>query len=317
MIRGTGTQTKNVIDDRDPLTGFKLLKAAGFDHCDFSLNSYLLNTNLYKERVNKFFDASVRELKEYFRPLKEAAAESGININQMHMPYPVYVPSAGKEINDYLLYEVAPKSMEICGYLECPAIVVHGLKLRQYLGSESAEWERTEEFLDTLLPMAKDMGVVICIENLYNGVNGHMTDGPGTDADLSAMRIDSINEKYGAEVLGFCYDVGHANLLGIDHRRFINILGKRIRVLHIHDNDGMADLHQLPFTFTKTRENEPSTDWDGFLHGLADIDFDGVLSFETAPVLSSFPEELKKEVLQLISATGRYFIKKTEQYGRR
>ena len=307
MIRGIGTQTKNVIDDTEPIAGFQLLRDTGFDSCDFSLNSYLLNTDLYRERVNKFFDAPIDELKDYFRPQKEAAAGAGIVINQMHMPYPIYVPGAAKEINTYLLDEVAPKSMEICAYLECPAIVVHGLKLRQHLGSEEAEWQRTEAFLDTVLPMAKEMGIVVCIENLYNGVNGHMTEGPGTDARISAERIDSINERYGAGVLGFCFDTGHANLLGIDMRKFIVTLGKRIKVLHIHDNDGISDLHQLPFTFTRTRENEPSTDWKGFIQGMADIDFDGVLSFETAPVLSAFPEEMKADALRLIAATGRYF----------
>lgn len=307
MIHGIGTQTKNVIDDKDPLSGFRMLKETGFDYCDFSLNKYLLNTDLYKERLNKFFDASADEFKEYFRPHKEAAAEAGIIINQMHMPYPVYVPGADRGVNDYLLHDVAPKSMDICAFFECPVIVIHGFKLRKHLGSEEAEWERTEEFLDSILPAAAENGVTVCIENLYNGVNGHMTEGPGSDADLSAERIDRINERYGAEVLGFCFDTGHANLLGIDMRRFINVLGKRIKVLHIHDNDGVADLHQLPFTFTRTRENKPSTDWDGFLKGLVDIDFDGVLSFETAPVLSSFPEEMKPEVLRLISATGRHF----------
>ncbi len=307
MIKGIGTQTKNVIDDRDPLPGFRLLKETGFDYCDFSLNQYLLNTDLYNEQLNKFFDSPIDELKNFFKPQKDAAKEAGININQMHMPYPVYVPGAKPGINRYLLKEVAPKSMEICSYLECPAIVVHGLKMRKYLGSEAAEWEETEEFLDTILPMAMDMGITVCIENLYNGVAGHMTEGPGTDAHISAERIDRINEKYGAEVLGFCFDTGHANLLGIDFRRFLNILGNRVTVLHIHDNDGTADLHQLPYTFTRTRENKPSTDWDGFLQGLSDIDFDGVLSFETAPVLSSFPEEMKADALRLIAATGRYF----------
>ena len=66
--------------------------------------------------LNKFFDASVHELKEYFRPVKEAAAESGININQMHMPYPVYVPNGKNGINEFLWNEVVVKSMEICRF---------------------------------------------------------------------------------------------------------------------------------------------------------------------------------------------------------
>lgn len=28
------------------------------------------------------------------------------------------------------------------------------------------------------------------------------------------------------------------------------------------------DLHQIPFTFTRSRENVSSTDWEGFIRGL-------------------------------------------------
>ena len=87
-------------------------------------------------------------------------------------------------------------------------------------------------------------------------------------------------------------------------------LGEHLKVLHIHDNDGVADLHQLPFTFAKTRENLPSTDWDGFIKGLRRIHFDKVLSFETAPVLTTFPDEMKAETLGFIYQIGKCFKNK-------
>ena len=78
-------------------------------------------------------------------------------------------------------------------------------------------------------------------------------------------------------------------------------------MLHMHDNDGIADLHQVPYTFTRTRENDSILDWEGFIRGLSSIGFNDVLSFETAPVLKSFPEELKEDALGFINAIGRYF----------
>ena len=132
------------------------------------------------------------------------------------------------------------------------------------------------------------------------------------NAKKASERIDRFNEKYHAEVLGFCFDTGHANLVGIDFEDFITTLGFRLKVLHIHDNDGIADLHQIPYTFTKTRENRVSTDWEGFIGGLKRIHFDKVLSFETAPVLSSFPEEMREEALKFIAKIGRYFAERVE-----
>lgn len=127
----------------------------------------------------------------------------------------------------------------------------------------------------------------------------------------AAERIDRINEKYHAEVLGFCFDTGHANLLGLDFENFLTTLGHRLKVLHIHDNDGIGDLHQIPYTFTRNRENKPSTDWEAFFRGLRKSGFDKVLSFETAPVLTAFPEALKQNVLDFLAAVGKKWLNKS------
>ncbi len=305
-----GVQSKNVVFDEAPAKGFALLKKSGFDCCDFSLNSYLNNTSLYREERNRFFDKSIKELEDFFKPHKEGAQAAGIRINQMHMPYPIYIPGVKQELNDYLWSEVALKSMEVCRFLECKNIVVHGFKLTKFLGSEEAQWLKTKEFIEYLAPIAKEYGITVCMENLYNGFGAHKVEGPGCNPYRAVKRIDEINEKYGAEVLGFCYDTGHGNLVGLDPYKFITTLGKRLKVLHMHENDGIADLHQLPFTFTRTRENTSVLDWDGVLRGLSEVGFDSVLSFETAPVLDCFPEELKEDALQLIAKIGRYFAGK-------
>ena len=51
-----GVQSKNIISDDYPIEGFEMLKRAGFNCCDFSLNSYLSNEMLYQYRRNDFFD---------------------------------------------------------------------------------------------------------------------------------------------------------------------------------------------------------------------------------------------------------------------
>ena len=308
-----GVQTKNIVSDSCPEEGFALLKRTGFSCADFSLNSYLTNSSLYQSELNPFFDQSMAELEQFFHPHKAGAKAAGIYINQMHMPYPIYVPKADKEINEYLRNQVAPKSMAICAFFGCPNIVVHGFKLAQFLGTEEEEWKYTEQFLDSIAPLAKEMGITICIENLYGGIGGHIVEGPCCDVRKAVERIDRMNDKYHAQVLGFCFDTGHANLVGLDFERFLTALGDRLKVLHIHDNDGIADLHQIPFTFTRTRENLSSTDWEGFLRGMRAIHYKETLSFETAPVLTAFPEAMKEEVLSFIARIGQYFGSEIER----
>ncbi len=274
-----GVQSRNIVFDENPSEGFEKLKKAGFTCCDFSLNEYLLNKALYRWERNTFFDKTDAELEEHFRPHKEGALKNGIRINQMHMPYPMFIPETKpefQEINRYLWDVVAPKSLKVCKFFDCKYIVVHGFKLKKYYGSEAAEWAETERFFEYLAPMAKEMGITMCMENIYNNLGNHIVEGPGCDAIKAAERIDRINEKFGAEVLGFCFDTGHANIAGLDLERFVKTLGSRLKVLHIHDNDGERDLHQMPFTFTKLRENKPSTDWEGFIRALRSVGFDQV-----------------------------------------
>lgn len=307
-----GVQTKNVVNDEHPEEGFAMLRRAGFSNADFSLNGYLLNADIYRASLNRFFDASVSELEHFFLPHKKGAGAAGIVISQMHMPYPVYVPAGEKLVNDYLWKEVAPKSMAVCAFFECPYIVIHGFKLAKFIGSEEEEWKRTEQFIDSIAPLAVEMGITICIENLYENIGGHLVEGPGCDAKKAIERIDRINDRYHAQVLGFCFDTGHANLTGIDFERFITELNYRLKVLHIHDNDGIGDLHQIPFTFAKTRENKSSTDWQGFIRGLRNIGFQGALSFETAPVLTAFPDVMKQDVLAFLAGIGKFFAGEIE-----
>ncbi|SHK71445.1 Sugar phosphate isomerase/epimerase [Selenomonas ruminantium] len=308
-----GVQTKEAVSDENPQAGFEMLREAGFACVDFSLNGYLLNTDIYENRLNRFFDASIAELESFFAPHKAGAQKAGIRIHQMHMPYPIYVPSGTREVNEYLWQKMAPKSMELCAYLGCHYIVIHGFKLARELGREDLEWAQTEKFIHYLAPMAKEMGITLCVENLYTSLGGHMVEGPCCNARKAAERIERINEQYGAEVLGFCFDTGHANLVGLDMEEFITTLGPGLKVLHIHDNDGITDLHQVPYTFARTRENTSSTDWAGFLRGLRNIKYRGVLNFETAPVLTAFPREMHLETLKFIARIGAYWSKEIVQ----
>ena len=102
MIR-IGVQSKNILTDTAPETGFMMIRDAGFSCVDFSLNAYLKNQKIYKEQLNDFFDMTIGDLEHFFSPHKKAAIANGIVIHQMHMPYPIYVPYATAQMNQYLM----------------------------------------------------------------------------------------------------------------------------------------------------------------------------------------------------------------------
>ena len=54
-------------------------------------------------------------------------------------------------------------------------------------------------------------------------------------------------------------------------------------------------------------------DWDGFVAALAEIDYRGVLCFETFAVHNTYPAAVRDEVMRLISAIGRTWAAKIDE----
>lgn len=302
-----GVQSKGIVYDNDPLEGFEMMKRAGFSCCDFRLDSYLTDLSFGFPEDHDFFQRSVGELKRFFAPHKEAAETAGIAIHQMYMPYPVYIPNTGDEKSRCRMQAAASKSMEICAFFQCPYMVVHGLDLAGISWEYAAVQEWISQYVETLAPMAKELKITICIENGSTNIGNHITEDYCHNVKNAVAFIDHMNIKYGAEVLGFCFDTGQANLAGINFEDFIMQLGTRLKVLHIHDNDGIRDLHQIPFTSAGDCGNVSPADWDGFVRGLQKIQFDKVLSFDIAPALTAFPGKMKQDVLRFVALIGSYF----------
>ena len=314
-----GIQTANIVNDDAPEEGFRRIADAGFDCCDFSLDSYLRYEEFAEDYRGRFFEKSIDELFDFFAPHKKAAKANNITFNQMHMPYPMFATNISREANEYIRYQVLPKSMEICAFMDCSNIVAHLFNLPNKvpdkacaLEQEGIEWRANAEVLHELAPIAADRNITICLENLYKPGQRRLSEGPCCDPVKLSARIDYFNAKYKSEVLGACFDTGHANLTDMDMASYLKILGHRVKTLHIHDNDCMTDLHQIPYTFTNTRDKICTTNWDEFLRTLKAIGFTGVLSFETAPALKAFPEELTDDVLHFISSIGKYFARELD-----
>ena len=143
-----GIQTANIVNDDAPEEGFRRIANAGFDCCDFSLDSYLRYEEFAESYCGRFFDKSIDELFDFFTPHKKAAKADNITFNQMHMPYPMYATNISREANEYIRYQVLPKSMEICAFLECHNIVAHLFNLPNTvpdaacaLEQEGIEWQ--------------------------------------------------------------------------------------------------------------------------------------------------------------------------------
>lgn len=288
-------------NESDPEGSFRFIKERGFEAVDYNIDSHLPSAGIPKGELTTFFDQSVEELIEYYRPIKEAADKYGIRFAQMHGPFPMFVKDRD-DINAYLI-QATEKTLEIAKFLGCPAVVVHPVGR----STKEKEYACNLEIYRALMPTAKRTGVKVCLENLFRSYKDHMLEGPCADAEEACWYLDTLNAEAGEECFGFCFDVGHANLVGRNMRKYLNTLGKRLTILHIHDNNGRTDSHMMPMTQTYKWGTKFYLDWDGFIDGLRDIGYTGVLNFETFRVLQMFPKSVKPEALSLIAALGREF----------
>ena len=298
-----GVQTKGLIPNKTPEKAMKMIAEAGFTRVDFNLDSYLLNSDVYAGKMNHFFDQEVEDLLAYFAPYKEAMEKNNIRPSQMHAPYPYLIPGAGEQ-NEYMSGVVIPKSIVIAEFLQVPWVIVHPAKL-QYIDGLEEEKKQNISYFKMLIPLLKQCHVKICFENLYEGIGQRIVEGVCADPNEAMYYVDTMNELAGEELFGFCLDTGHLQLARRDPYDFITKMGKRIQCLHLHENDGWEDMHQLPYTFG--HGSRDGQNWNRLLQGLTEVGFHGTLSFETYPSMNSFPMPMQQTLLQTIHAIGEHF----------
>ncbi len=283
-----GIQSKGIIKESVMEEGYKKIKQAGMSYVDYNIMTP-------KEETEKLEVA-------YFEKHKECADKYGLHFSQVHAPLFKYETERPDRI-EYILEEMK-KSIAICCLLGSRYLVMHPFELAFKLG-KSEERKINLDYFGALAEEAMRKNVMICIENMPSKKNERLWEGACSSARETVDYINILNEGAGGECFGACFDVGHANVLGKNLREEVKTLGRHLKVVHIHDNDGVTDSHQLPHTFSN--KGNSITDWTGFLLGLREIGFKGVLSFETYGCFSGIPGVLQEPVLNFLYSVGANF----------
>lgn len=270
MLR-VGVQSAGWYNKNKPLESFQYIKSCGFECVDYNVDNDLYAPRLAKEGIYPtVFDKPMDEFIESYKPLKEASEATGVAVAQMHAPFPVWFKDMD-EVNEYL-FAALDKCFALCEYLDCPAIVVHPI-LRS---SFEKEWETDLMIFRRLIPIVKKYkGVTICIENIYGRQKGTIIEGRLSNAGDLARIIDILNEEAGGRYFACCFDIGHANLTRRNVKDFVKILGDRLMILHLHDNNGNEDNHMIPYSYLKT-EGDHVCNWGRSLRDFGRRDTEGI-----------------------------------------
>lgn len=297
-----GVQSGDWYNEEDDDASMKYASEIGLEAIEFNMD-HLINASEYLQgKKFPLCDKPLDEFVAYYKPLKNASEKYGVKIAQMHAPFPTWQEN-DKETTSYLL-QVLEKVCAVCAYIGCPMLIVHPHNVKDKEEAKKANLEMYEK----LILAAKKYRVTICLENLLAMNGDDIVGGICSTAEQTIDLIDTLNKKAGEKIFGFCFDVGHANASGIDMRRFLNELGDRVTALHIHDNNGKSDAHLIPYTQIRDQWGvELGVDWDAFLGGLQDIDYQGAIMFETFRATNHLPKAVEKDALTLILGIGKYF----------
>lgn len=287
---------------------YRLIKEAGFDAVDANIDHLLSFGDITNKQIPAYFlpGADEKDLLEAVKPWGDAAKKYGLENYQAHAPFPslLYADTEDPEFDD-LLVEMLRKSIIAAAAIDCRNLIIHPFfRDYEHRMRPEEEWEVNIDRYSRLAPTAKEYGVVINLENMFMNYHRKIYAAICNDGVMAAKYVDTLNDLAGAKCFGFCLDTGHALLASRDIRQFMNDLGSRISCFHVHDNDGVDDLHRAPYS--------GKLDWDGFAAGLRDIGFHKTLSFETFAACKSVDPELIPETLRFIAACGRMFARRAE-----
>ena len=280
---------------------FPIFKKAGVDAVDFSFSALCTYSDIsHKKLTNDVFDLPHDEMISFFKEIRDAANENGVVFGQTHAPYPTQIVMDGyEELNAYVL-NIIHKCIEVTALFGCKYIVIHPV-FPKYDDTKSREeeFEDNVNFYSSLIPTLKKFGVVACLENMYGDFKGKRYGLVCSDFHEANRYIGTLNSIAKEELFGFCFDSGHATICSQDLGRSVEILGKNIKVLHLHDVDGANDNHTLAFFGI--------ADWERLFLALKKIGYDGNLNFEVYKVWRNFPKEIIPQAINLLGATGKYF----------
>ena len=285
--------------------GMAAIAAAGFDALDLGLDGFYKWEELSKGIKCGFF--SDDNFYAYLDSVKAEADKYGIEIGQVHAPFPLFVPKS--EQGSANVKEDVAKSIAACSRLNCPRIVIHPIfdgSARYPSMTKEEEYKANMEYYSSLIPLLKEHKVVCCLENMWmqDSKTKKIYAGCCSDINETIRYIDELNAIAGERLFGFCLDIGHLLLVGQDPCYWIEMLGDRLETLHTHDNNGVDDQHILPYL--------GCANWERFVLGLRKIGYSRNFSFEVSCFNRKFPNELIPAALKFTADMGRYFIGRIE-----
>lgn len=261
------SQTTRNVGEKNNVDNFKL----GIKRLEDSKFAYA-NLNFFE--IQELLDKN--DYEDIFGDLIEFLKDSSITFNIAHAPihYPFFFNTYYKRDDIDTLKNRILKSLDISKEIGVKKIVIHvGTYLdKDYNYDINKSIEHNIKYLEPFVKKAIENNILIAIENgTQMEKDDQLFRNTAPYIDELIRIVEYYNKKYDKEVLGVCFDFGHANVGNLDMYNEIVKIGNKLIVTHIHDNYG-TDSHNQPFDGT--------VNWDDVRKALTDINYNGELTSE-------------------------------------
>lgn len=264
-----------------------MLMDAGFSALDFTLDAKLSHV-----RESDIFTGDYKRLA---RELRDRAEARGVIYNQAHAPFP-----------SERFIDILPRSIEFAALLGARSIVVHPIHNMEYTENKEALFESNMRFYSSLIPYARDFGIRIAIENMWqrHRVTDRICDSTCADPAELCRYYDTLNAP---DLFTVCVDIGHSALCGREPETVIRAVGgKRLGALHVHDCDYIEDMHAIPYL--------GKINFDAVARALAEVDYSGDITLEVKSPAMGLDDSFLPETLIYMRKTAQHLASLTEKY---
>ena len=252
----------------------EMIKAAGFDNVDYSLNTssdktYMLGDD-YLDRA---------------RETKKILSELSLGCYQTHAPF--NFKYTDKMNLDNKAYRDVVRAIEYSSIIGAQVIVVHAIRVPADCDFLSFNLD----YYRSLMPYGEKFGIKIAVENLVGSTF------------WTPDRLCSFIKMLDSDVFVACVDVGHSAIVGRPPEKYIEGMDKGIlKCVHLHDTDLKEDKHWIPYLGNQN--------WDNIAKALKEYGFDGDVELEIIHSYDNLDYELMPCALEFAQKVGRHIIKK-------
>lgn len=263
------------------------IKEAGFDTVDLSFETY----------EKKGQPMTQPDWKDWVKRQKELCDKIELPITQGHAHY--YTSKQNREFTPLEREEhnqIIMRDIEAAGICQIPWLVLHPATWYDSAGySYKLSMKNEVERFKRLGEVAAKHNVGIAIENI-----GRTQSGNRFFCTATEELLELLNNLGDDKVFGICWDAGHGNLHKINQPEALRLMGNKLKSLHIHDNRGEKDEHQLPYL--------GNIEWEPFLKTLKEIGYAGEFTYEATCFTPGFDPKFHLEAMKFACKLARNMV---------